>query len=159
MVKAGGFPGYYESECAAQAGSFQGLLGHGQIPLSVGVAYSIANSPQQAAPIPPTVHWLCEFENHDIIALTLTTSPETTKQPDGLDVPDAGSSTARACSAWVGVEYVRSDGCILSFYPPPGIPILFCTHCIGPCLKSETVSESSLVGSFALEYAVALSKL
>lgn len=49
MVKAGGFPCYYELERAAQAGSFQGLLGHGQIPLSVSVAHSIANSPRQAA--------------------------------------------------------------------------------------------------------------
>jgi len=90
MVKAGGFPGYYESECAAQAGSFQGLLGHGQIPLSVGVAYSIANSPQQAAPIPPTVHWLCEFENHDIIDLTLDIPQKPPNNPTDSTNPTPG---------------------------------------------------------------------
>jgi hypothetical protein len=33
MEEAGGLPGHYELLRAAQAGSFQGLLGHGQIPL------------------------------------------------------------------------------------------------------------------------------
>ena len=90
MIEAGGFPGYYESECAAQAGSFQGLLGHGQIPLSVSVAYSIANSPQQAAPIPPTVHWLCEFENHDIIDLTLDIPQKPPNNPTDSTYPTQG---------------------------------------------------------------------
>ena len=53
-----------------------------------------------------------------MIHLTLATSPETTKQPDGLDVPVARSSTERPCSSWIGVESSGPTG-ILRVSPPP----------------------------------------